>query len=226
MSILRPNGYSPKCRDLAEIRPSNARPCLTHSWARCLSRDLEKQGRAPPRSLVRVRRAAICRRATPSFAGPNMARLSKSDWQRLRNLRLRQLWREVDSIFQSQPAALLHFCPPSFHGDGPGRELREVGDRWRTTPSLSDVRGPVGPGHERIGPAGRSEMCALATSMHVLTPAPARPRPGTSAQPDARPAASKASGGHRGETLFGDDRTASGIKGEVFRYIRAGPSRV
>ena len=28
MSILRPNGYSPKCRDLAEIRPSNARPCL------------------------------------------------------------------------------------------------------------------------------------------------------------------------------------------------------
>ena len=96
----------------------------------------------------------------------------------------------------------------------------------RTTPSFSDVRGPVGPGHERIGPAGRSEMCALATSMHVLTPAPARPRPGTSAQPDARPAASKASGGHRGETLFGDDRTASGIKGEVFRYIRAGPSRV
>jgi len=61
----------------------------------------------------------------------------------------------------------------------------------RTTPSFSDVRGPWGPGHERIGPVGRNEMCALATSMHVLNPAPARPRPGRAAQPEARPVAKR-----------------------------------
>ena len=53
----------------------------------------------------------------------------------------------------------------------------EPASKWRRTPSLSDVRGPEGPGRERIGPAGRNEMCALATSMHVLTLGPPRPRP-------------------------------------------------